>query len=379
MQNEVTKQKNEYVQKNKEIRDLATQAEKDLLEIIDKSNNILKSNDATSIIRYKSKHDEYRDGLNKTELPWPIFIPGQITLAHVLDIFGELQMQRTTVTDKQPSLLKMLKTPVLLDTIQSPHGSMHESRLWNIACEGNEKLWTFGDDDKVCQIERSGLALNTFKVSVNVIGFAFDVLHALVFVVGWADTKIYKFECDRVVELLNLHSWLPRGLCHTANGDFLVSMLSTEKKRSRVVRYSGITEIQIIENDSKGKLLFSVENKSALHLTENGNGDICVADLAGNAVVVINSYGNFRLKYRGNTNTQSNFRDFVPSAIVNDKNNHLIINEDLKVKIHIIDSDGNFIRYIDYPCNGGISVDTDHNLVIGELTTGKIRIIKYLE
>lgn len=47
--------------------------------------------------------------------------------------------------------------------------------------------------------------------------------------------------------------------------------------------------------------------------------------------------------------------------------------------MHIIDCDGNFIRYIEYPCSGGISVDADHNLVVGELTTGNIRIIKYLE
>lgn len=47
--------------------------------------------------------------------------------------------------------------------------------------------------------------------------------------------------------------------------------------------------------------------------------------------------------------------------------------------MHIIDCNGNFIRYIEYPCSGGISVDADHNLVVGELTTGNIRIIKYLE
>lgn len=46
---------------------------------------------------------------------------------------------------------------------------------------------------------------------------------------------------------------------------------------------------------------------------------------------------------------------------------------------HIIDCDGNFNRYIESPCTGGISVDSDHNLVVGELTTWGIHLIKYLE
>lgn len=50
-----------------------------------------------------------------------------------------------------------------------------------------------------------------------------------------------------------------------------------------------------------------------------------------------------------------------------------------RLKVHIIDFHGKFIRFIEYPCNGGISVDSDHNLVVGESTTGKIRVIKYLE
>lgn len=83
------------------------------------------------------------------------------------------------------------------------------------------------------------IILKTFKTPGNVIGFAFDVHQELVLIVGGSDTKIYKIECDRVVALFNLHNWLPRGLCHTGNGDFLVSMRLMDKKRSKVVRYLG--------------------------------------------------------------------------------------------------------------------------------------------
>lgn len=64
--------------------------------------------------------------------------------------------------------------------------------------------------------------------------------------------------------------------------------------------------------------------------------------------------------------------------IVNDKFFQILINDTLNDILHIIDCDGNFIRYIECSCTG-ISVDTDHNLIVGEKTPGKIRIIKYLE
>lgn len=135
----------------------------------------------------------------------------------------------------------------------------------------------------------------------------------------------------------------------------------------------------MIETDKWGKPLFSVQHTAVLHLTENGNGDICVADFAGLAVVVVDSTGDLQFKYWGNIKTPLKRNLFNPSKIVNDNKLHILINDTLNDTVHIIDCDGNFIRYIEYPCRGGISVDTDHNLVVGELTTGKIRIIKYLE
>lgn len=187
------------------------------------------------------------------------------------------------------------------------------------------------------------------------------------------------YKNNNVVTLLELSNWQPRGLCHTVNGNLLVSMRSVVDARSRVVRYSGSTECQVIENDKQGKPLFSVHSTAVLQLTENGNGDICVADYAGNTVVVVNSYGLLRFRYRGNINTNAKNDKFKPLHIVNDEKYHILINNESNNNVHIIDSDGNFIRYIGYLCDGGISVDTDHNLVVGESVTGKIRIIKYLE
>lgn len=127
-----------------------------------------------------------------------------------------------------------------------------------------------------------------------------------------------------------------------------------------------------------------VDDKSLLHLTENGNGDICVADYAGKAVVVMDGSGDLRFKNRGhNLSAQLKYKMFHPNAILNDKNHHLLISDEWNNFVRILDCDGNFIRHIECPCTGGISVDTAHNLVVGEQLLGEFILsntsIKYYD
>lgn len=147
----------------------------------------------------------------------------------------------------------------------------------------------------------------------------------------------------------------------------------------REVRYTGTTETQIIETDSHGKQLFSVGGRYVLKLADNKNGDICVSDFAGKNVVVVDVCGDLRFKYKGNITKCTHNKTFKPSHIVtNDIKQILVVDFSNDIN-HIIDSDGNFIRYIEFPCKGGLCLDYHHNLVVGEEKTGIIRIIKCFE
>lgn len=358
-------------QKKEEIEFLAERMATDLNETISTLKNNLISFDFTNMISYESKNEKCKDALKNTDMLYPFFLRTPIKEKQFMSMFGEIHF-----------LKKILETPVILNTIQSPYGNNYGSNLWNVLCEGKEKLWTCGNNVTICEINRSGLVSKTFKSHAIVRALAVDLKQDLVFIVGWDDTntEVYKMECDKVLTLLNLLSWLPRGLCYTPKNELLVSMRSTNKRRSRVVRYSGKTETQMIENDSQGKPLFSVGNyRSMLNLTENSNGDICVADYARGAVVVVEGSGDFRFQYNGNPTTHMKSSQFKPFSIVNNTNLQLLITDSSNDTIHIIDWDGTFIRYIEYPCAGGITLDTDHNLVIGDSKTGLIRTIKYLK
>lgn len=105
-----------------------------------------------------------------------------------------------------------------------------------------------------------------------------------------------------------------------------------------------------------------------------------MADYAGKAVVVVDGSGDLRFKYRGhNILAQLKYKMVHPYAIVTDKNHHILISDKWNNLVHIIDCDGKFIRYIECQCTGGISVNTDQNLVVGELSAGGIHFIKYFE
>lgn len=377
LRDKITKEKQKSEQKNKEMQSLAVETEKKLNKIIQNNKEMIKACDAMAVIGYKSRNGNFRNGMKESGLSCPNFVPGLVKEDQILGMFGKLRLQDSIVSNKQQSLLQLMKTVVFLKEIKSPYGN--NSELWRLTCEETGKIWVCGNNCTINQLDRDGSVLKTINISGNAIGLSLDAQQNLVFIKGWTDTQISKYENNSEVTLLELSNWRPRGLCHTVNSDLLVSMRSLDETRSRVVRYLGTTESQVIENDSQGKPLFSVGSPCVLLLTENGNGDICVADYPGQAVVVVNSSGRFRFHYKAHIRTKAKNNTFKPFLIGNDiKLNILIVDETNNI-LHIIDRDGNFIRYIECPCTGGVSLDTDHNLVIGNLKTGLIKIIRYLE
>ncbi|XP_052692329.1 uncharacterized protein LOC128170590 [Crassostrea angulata] len=376
MRDKVSKLKGESETMNKEKQSLAAKSEMELNGIIQNSKSVLESADTKGIISYESQNMKFRYGLKEMGLSFPKFQPGLINEDQLQNVFGKFELQRIYASNTAPNPQKMMKTPVILNTIQSPLED--SSSLWKVSCEGAENVWTSGNDSQLYQINRSGAVLKNIKAANNVLELTIDSDQNIVFIVSWPDTKVYKYESNTntVKTLLELSDWCPRGLCYTMNGDLLVSMRSLDEKQSKIVSYYMTRETQ---NDILGGSLFSVDSRKLLRLSENGNGDICVADVTGKAVLVVYAFGELRFKYTGNRATYKKRTSFEPDDIVNDGNFNILIGDYSNKIVHIIDCDGTFIHYIEHSCTGGISIDTDHNLVAGELSTGKIRIIKYFE
>lgn len=244
LRDEVIKQKRISEQKNKEM---AMETEKELNKIIQNNKEMIKAYNVLVIMSYKSRNGEFRDGMKESGLSCPNFVPVLVKENQILDMFGKLNVQYSIISGKQRNMLKLMDTP-------SPYENKY--KLWRITCEGTGKLWACGDNGTIYQIDWDGSILKTINLSGNVIGLSFNVQQELVFIQGWIDTKVFKYKNNNVVTLLELSNWRPRGLCHIVNGDLLISIRSLNEAQSRVVRYSGSAECQVIENDKRGKPFF---------------------------------------------------------------------------------------------------------------------------
>lgn len=155
-------------------------------------------------------------------------------------------------------------------------------------------------------------------------------------------------------------------------------MTCDDKQETKLTRYSGFTEKQNIQFNDNGQPLFSY-GSYIVYVNENKNNDICVADNKAKAVVVVTQAGKLRFRYTGPSANAFSKESFDPIGITTDSQGRILTADHCNHRIHIIDQDGQFLRYIDncdfrYPC--GLCTDTADNLFVVEFARGQIKKIR---
>ncbi|XP_052677674.1 uncharacterized protein LOC128158755 [Crassostrea angulata] len=345
---------------------------------------IEKSTEVSSTIEYSSKIREFRKLPPKVKVTLPTFIPKPIDSEKLYSLFGQITPLSTATEEyvlslNQPktSVRELLDEPKLVATIQTGH-----KKLRSVTCLNEDKIWTSGKTNDIKCFNIKGSLLQTIKSKSEEMpnDITVDSDGNLLYCNG-TDGTVNIVKNGEREELITLpEKWTPNHLCVTSTGDLLVTMFSDDKTQSKVVHYSGSTEKQTIQFDEEGKPLYSGNDKTK-YITENRNHDICVADWEAGAVVVVNQDGKLRWRYTGHPSVTKN-KPFKPYGITADSQSHILTGDSCNHCIHILDQNGQFLRYIDN-CDlkvpTGLCVDNNDNLFVCEFKKGNVKKVIYLK
>ncbi|XP_022299821.2 uncharacterized protein LOC111108316 [Crassostrea virginica] len=360
-----------------EIKQLQSLMQQTLLVL----NEIEESNEVSKTIHFSSKNEEFSKLPPKVVASAPKFIPKQIEREEFCSLIGKLTPLFTTLeervfTAKKPntSVRELLDEPEVLNTIKTEH-----AKLCRVTCLNEEQIWTSGWTADIKCFNIQGVLQKTIQTKSGEFpnDIAVDNDGALVYS-DWKTRTVYKVKNDQTEGIITLQRWIPCNLCVTSSGDLLVTMYIDDYTQSKVVRYSVSTVTQTIQFDDEGQPLYS-GNKYIKYISENRNLDICVADHGAGAIVVVNQAGKLRFRYTGHPSPTKN-EPFKPRGITTDSQSRILTADHHNHCIHILDTDGQFLRYIDN-CDlenpWGLCVDSYDSLFVGEYDNGNVKKIRY--
>ncbi|XP_056004215.1 E3 ubiquitin-protein ligase TRIM71-like [Ostrea edulis] len=360
-----------------------TQKMAELKQIMSDLKSILKSNDVSLTSSYKSRNSEYRTLPPKVRVTVPSLSAQKINKDQLNEMFGSLSPLsintehgdtiKSAEAVSSPPVKPLLDEPRVTATIDTGY-----HRLYSVSCLSEDQVWTRGYNEtmKLLNLQSKLLTSIQTKSGNKPRDIAVTRDGDLVYTDS-SDGTVNLIKNKQIQTVITLQGWGPLNVCSTAGNDLLVTMESDDYKQYKVVRYSGSTEKQSIQFDDQGRPLY----KSAgyyKYLSENKNLDICVADCEARAVVVVNQSGKLRFRYTGHpSNTKQSFNPF---GITTDSQSHILTADYNNDRIHILDQDGQFLRYIhcDLYTPLGLCVDIRDNLFVAECFTAKVKKIQYL-
>lgn len=362
----------------------------EIQEAIKSNKDILHSPNVTETLSYKSRNSALKRLPEKLELSTPKFIFQPINKDLIAKMFGVVlgfsisehtegyEKNTQTIRENEAIILVKPEIQFVLETgeIKCPD---------KIACQSNGKLWIAGNEGSLklfrCDTLQpktgatsSGLKLKHVNLNKGPTDIAVTRTGDLIYGIKLENT-VFKLTKDKAQVLINLHDWKLLSLCITAFGELLVCMTDERKYRCRVVRFNQDPEImQIIQYDHRGESLYT-SGMLSKYIEENKNGDICLADCDAAGVIVTDRAGQFRFRYDGKTSFQNN-APFRPVGIATDSKAHILVSDSLK--IHIIEENGQFLRFLDMVCSNPLrlALDEDDNLYISD-THGNVKVVRY--
>ncbi|XP_048750724.2 uncharacterized protein LOC125662516 [Ostrea edulis] len=279
---------------------------------------------------------------------------------------------KSSEATSSPPVKPLLDEPRLTATIDTGY-----DRLYSVSCLSEEQVWTRGNNEIMKLLNLQGEPLASIQTKSGNIprDIALTRDGDLIYIDNYNRT-VNVVKNNQIRTVITLQEWIPVNVFSTLSADLLVTMVNDTEKQSKVVRYSGSKMKQTIQFDDQDRPLYS-SDYIYKYICENRNLDICVADWLSSTVVVVNQSGKLRFRYTGHpSNTK---KPFYPVGITTDSQSHILTADYLHGRIHILDQDGQFLRYIhNLERPYGLCVDIRDNLFVAECHTAKVKKMQYL-
>jgi streptogramin lyase len=282
-------------------------------------------------------------------------------------MFGSLSL--LSMNTEEQGYIPLLDEPQVTATIDTGYDN-----LFSVCCVGEDQVWTCGFDKTMKLLSLRGQLVKSIETKSG--DWPRDIAVTRDGDLVYTDYKSVNLMKKKKRIEITPHGWWPCNICCTAYGDILVTMYSDDRIQSKVVRYTGSTEKQNIQHDDQGHPLYS--SGGTKYISENRNLDICVADYKANAVVVVSASGKLRFRYTGHPTDIG--ESFTPRGLTTNSQGHIIVADYHNRRIHIVDQDGQFLRYIhcDLHFPWGLCVDIRDNLFVAESEVAKVKKIQCL-
>jgi tripartite motif-containing protein 2/3 len=383
MKNQIEEMKNAHTQILKKHLAKIKQIQSLIEQLLITLKNIEESNEVSATMEYRSKNEELKKLPPKVRVSLPTFSANPIDNEHVYKSLGSLISFSVTIDEHGYTLRKpesppreLMDEPDLLATINTRYKCLR-----SVACLSEEDFWTSAKARHIKCFNVQGTVINAIKTKSERMPYDIAVTSdgELVYT-GLRAKTVYKVKNGQAEKMIRLLGWIPNNLCVTSSGDLLVTMYTKDETQSKVVRYCDSTEKQTIQYDDEGQPLYSGNNEIK-YICENRNLDICVADSDAGDVVVVNQVGKLRSRYTGHSSNPKN-KPFKPHGITTDSQSQILTADGDNHCIHILDQNGQFLRYIDN-CGlkdpYGLCVDNSDNLFAAEFCSGNVKEIKYMK
>lgn len=334
---------------------------------------LLDSEDVCHVTAYKSRNAEFNKLSPETEVSLPSFTPQKITKENINQFVGSLSSHLISPLIDEARVITDINIKSGDSVLLTSVSCLSDTLIWTCSMNGNIML-LYDLLGKLVKSVRTKSGRKPEDIAVTKNG---DLVYS-----DYSDGSVNIVKNTKIHTVARLRDWRPRGVCSTCSGDLLVVEVRDEDgddddEQIKVVRYSESTEKTIIQYNNKRQSLpkgvFS--NK---YISENRNYEVCVSDYRASAVVVFSQAGKRRFTYTGHLSTTK--EPFHPCGITTDSQSCILTAEVEKGRIHILDQNGQFLRYIDN-CDlhspWALCVDTRDNLFVTEFDSGKVKKIQY--